>query len=160
MSCHQLNFSADLFYSSRLKKAKWRSMASTPGEKDTFSNQIKPHAMGRNFAGRQIPTFLDVTCRVRLHTVLHVVACCWELLGVVAQSLKPVRLFSQQLPTFLLFCDPRSAGQQCYILLQSSTNIVGATHAHYAWLAKSRVVSVPRCIQLPTLLGVFTFVCM
>ena len=83
LSCHQLNFSADLFYSSRLKKAKWRSMASTPGEKDTFSNQIKPHAMGRNFAGRQIPTFLDVTCRVRLHTVLHVVACCWELLRKV-----------------------------------------------------------------------------
>ena len=40
-------------------------------------------------------TLLDVTCCVRLHTLLH----------VVAQSLKPVKLFSQQLPTFLLFCD-------------------------------------------------------
>ena len=54
------------------------------GKKTRFRIEIKPHAMGRNFAGRQIPTFLDVTCRVRLHTVLHVVACCWELL-----SLKP-----------------------------------------------------------------------
>ena len=38
---------------------------------------------------------LDVTCCVRLHILLH----------VVAQSLKPVKLLSQQLPTFLLFCD-------------------------------------------------------
>ena len=43
-------------------------------------------------------TLLDVTCCVRFHTLLH----------VVAQSLKPVKLFSQQLPTFLLFCDHRS----------------------------------------------------
>ena len=130
-------------------------MASTPGEKDTFSNQIKPHAMGRNFAGRQIPTFLDVTCRVRLHTVLHVVACCWELLGVVAQRLKPVRLFSQQLPTFLLFCDPRSAGQQCYIRLQSSTNIVGATHALYARLTKSMGCFRPTMHTTPNIVGSF-----
>ena len=41
-------------------------------------------------------TLLDVTCCVRLHT----------LLDVVAQSLKPaVKLLSQQLPTYLLFRD-------------------------------------------------------
>ena len=34
------------------------------------------------------------------------------LLRVVAQSLKPVKLFSQQLPTFLLFRDRRSVEQQ------------------------------------------------
>ena len=50
-------------------------MASTPEEKkETFLNQIKPRANGHNFAGHQLPTFLDVTCRVRLHTLLHVVA--------------------------------------------------------------------------------------
>ena len=38
---------------------------------------------------------LDVTGCVRLHTLLH----------VVAQSLKPVKVLSQQLPTFLLFRD-------------------------------------------------------
>ena len=26
---------------------------------------------------------LDVTCYVRLHTLLHVVECCWELLRKV-----------------------------------------------------------------------------
>ena len=35
-------------------------------------------------------------------------ACCWMLLRVVAQSLKAVKLFRQQLSTFLLFCDRRS----------------------------------------------------
>ena len=45
----------------------------------------------------------------------HSVACCWMLLRVVARSLKPVKLFSQQLPTFLLFRDQRSVAQQCWI---------------------------------------------
>ena len=138
-----------LFDSSRLKQAKWCSMASTADKKDTFSSQIKPRPIGRNFAGHQLPTFLDVRCLVRLHTPLH----------VVAKSLKPVRLFSQQLPTFLLFCAPRGVGQRCWIRLHSSFNIVGVTHAHYAWLQSAWVFSVPRCIQLPTLLRVFAFVC-
>ena len=37
-------------------------------------------------------TMLDVTCCVRLHTLLHVVACCYVLLGIVAQSLEPLKL--------------------------------------------------------------------
>ena len=36
----------------------------------------------RNIVGQQLPTSLDVTCCVRLHTLLH----------VVAQSLKSVKL--------------------------------------------------------------------
>ena len=80
-----------------------------------------------------------------LRPFAHPVACCWMLLRVVAQSLKPVKLFSQQLPTFLLFCDRRSVAQQCWIRLHSSSNIVGATHAHYTWL--QRLMS---CI-LPTM---------
>ena len=55
-------------------------------------------------------TLLDVTCCVRFHTLLHVVPQMF--LRVVAQSLKPVKLFSQQLPTFLLFCDRRSVAHQ------------------------------------------------
>jgi len=44
---------------------------------------------------------------------MHVVTCCCVLLGVVAQSLKPVKLWSNQLllPTFLLFRDHRSVAQ-------------------------------------------------
>ena len=41
---------------------------------------LKAHANGRNIVGQQIPTSLDVTRYVRLHTLWHVVACCWELL--------------------------------------------------------------------------------
>ena len=39
-----------------------------------------------------------------LHVASVCTPCCM-LLRVVAQSLKPVKLFSQQLPTFLLFRD-------------------------------------------------------
>ena len=71
-----------------------------------------------------------------LRPFAHPVACCWMLLRVVVQSLKPVKLFSQQLPTFLLFCDRRSVSQQYihtlllppqrgWIRLQNSSNIVG-----------------------------------
>ena len=56
---------------------------------------LRLRANGRNIVGQQLPTLLDVTCCVCLHFLLH----------VVAQSLKPVKLFSQQLPTFLLFHD-------------------------------------------------------
>ena len=67
----------------------------------------------------------------------HPVACCWMSLRVVAQSLKPVKLFSQQFLTFLLFRDRRGAARQCWICLHSSSNIVGATQAHYTWFKKS-----------------------
>ena len=62
--------------------------------------------LGRNIVGKQPPTLLYVTCCVRLHTLLHVVACCCLLLGVVVQSLNPVKLLAtckqtQQVPTML-----------------------------------------------------------
>ena len=82
------------------------------------------------------------------------------LLDVVAQSLKPVKLFSQQLPTFLLFCDRRSVAQQCWIRLHGSSNIVGATHAHYAWITKTYgLYSSHDTLQVPNLLGVVASVC-
>ena len=94
------------------------------------------------------------------HPVAHPVACCWMLLRVVVQSLKPVKLFSQQLPTFLLFCDRRSVAQQCWIRLHSSSNIVGATHAHYAWITKTYgLYSSHDALQVPNLLGVVASVC-
>ena len=82
------------------------------------------------------------------------------LLGVVAQSLKPVKLFSQQLPTFLLFCDRQRVAQQCWIRLHSSSNIVGDTHAHYAWFTKTYGLYPSHdALQVPTLLGVIASVC-
>ena len=91
-----------------------------------------------------------VTCCVCLHTLLH----------VVAQSLKPVKLFSQQLPTFLLFCDRGSVAQQCWIRLHSSCNIVGAAHVHYAWFTKTYgLYPSHNALQVLTLLGVVVSDC-
>ena len=82
---------------------------------------------------------------------------CWML---HVPSVKPVKLFSQQLPTFLLFLDRRSVAQQCWIRLHSSSNIVGATHAHYAWFTKTYGLYPSRdALQVPTLLGVVASVC-
>ena len=46
-----------------------------------------------------------------------------RFVGVVAQSLKPVKLSNQQLPTSLSFRDQRGVAQQCWIRLHSSSNI-------------------------------------
>ena len=53
-----------------------------------------------NIAGQKLPTLLDFACCVRLHSLLHVVAFCCILLGVVE--------IGQLLPTFPLFRDRRS----------------------------------------------------
>ena len=81
-----------------------------------------------------------------LRPFAHPVACWWMLLRVVVQSLKPVKLFSQQLPTFLLFRDRRSVAQQCWIRLHSFSNTVEAAHAHNA-LFSQRLM----CCILPTM---------
>ena len=95
-----------------------------------------------------------------LRLFAYPVACCWMLLRVVAQSLKPVKLFNQQLPTFSLFCDRRSAARQCWIRLHGSSNIVGTTHAHYAWITKTYgLYSSHNALQVLNLLGVVASVC-
>ena len=95
-----------------------------------------------------------------LRPFAHPVACCWMLLRVVAQSLKPVKRFSQQIPTFLLFHDRQSVAQQCWIHLHSSSNIVGASHAHYAWFTKTYGLYPSHdALQVRTLLGVVASVC-
>ena len=101
-----------------------------------------------------------VGCYV-LRPFAHPVACCWMLLRVVVQSSKPVKLFSQQFPTFLLLRDcRRSVAQQCWIRLHSSSNIVGVTHAHYAWITKTYELYSPHdALQVLTLLGVVASVC-
>ena len=95
-----------------------------------------------------------------LRPFAHPVACCWMLLRVVAQSLKSVKLFSQQLSTFLLFRDRRGVVQQCLIRLHSSCNIVGATNAHYAWFTKTYALYPSHdALQVPKLLGPVASVC-
>ena len=41
---------------------------------------IRPRVKGSNIVDQQLPTLLNVICCVRLHTLLHVVACCWEFI--------------------------------------------------------------------------------
>ena len=104
------------------------------------------------------PTTPNIICWM-LHVASACTPCC-TLLDVVAQSLKLVKLFSLQLPTFLLFRDRRSVAQQCWIRLHSSSNIVGATHAHYAWFTKPYgLYSSHDALQVPTLSGVVASVC-
>ena len=106
------------------------------------------------------PTTSKIVGCYMLRPFPNPVACCWMLLRVVAQSLKPVKLFSQQLPTFLLFCDRRSVVQQCWIHLHSSSNIVGATHTHYAWFTKTYgLYPSHNALHVPTLLGVVASIC-
>jgi len=44
---------------------------------------LRLRANGRNIVDQQLPTLLDVTCCVRLHTLLHVFECCCVLLRKV-----------------------------------------------------------------------------
>ena len=79
--------------------------------------------------------------------LLDVVACC-------CAKFEPVKLFSQQLPTFLLFRDPRSVEQQCWIRLHSSSNIVGGHARSLCMVYKDLcVVSFPRCTVGPNIVG-------
>ena len=51
---------------------------------------LKPRANRRNIVGQHFPTLLHGFCMLR--PFAHPVACCSLLLGVVVQSLKPVKL--------------------------------------------------------------------
>ena len=69
---------------------------STQDKNFSFSfSELKSRAKARNIVGWYM-----------LRSFAHAFACC---LGVAAQSLKPVKLLSKQLPTFLLILDGRRA---------------------------------------------------
>ena len=72
------------------------------------------------------------------------------------------KVLNQQLPTFLFFGENRrSVAQQCWIRLQTSSNIncAGATHADYTWSSKSYgLYPSHNALQVLTLLGVVTSV--
>ena len=101
------------------------------------------------------PTTHNIAGCYMLRPFARHVACCCMLLRVVPQSLKRFKILSQQLPRFLFFCDRRSVAQQCWIRLHSSSNIVGATHAHYTWSPKSYGLYPSHdALQVPTVSGV------
>ena len=117
---------------------------------DNISIPVQTDAI--NIVG-QLPTLLDVTCCVRLHTLLHVVAWGCVMLGVVERSLKPVKRLSQQLLNFLFFRDRRNVAQQCSIGLHSSSNLVEGTHVHYMVHKVLWVAFFPWCTAGPNIVG-------
>ena len=109
---------------------------------------VRLRANGRNIVDQPLPTLLNVTCCVHLHTLLHVVVCC-------CAKFETGQTFQPTTPnTSFLLRDRRSVAQQCWIRLRSSSNIVGATHAHYAWFTKSYGLYPSHyALQVPTLLA-------
>ena len=65
------------------------------------------------------------------------------------------KVLSQQLPTFVLFCDRRSVAQQCWIRLQTSSNINCWGHARRLHMDFKVlwVVSFPQCTAGPNIVG-------
>ena len=62
----------------------------------------------------------------------HSVTCCCVLLGVDAQSLKPVKCLSQQLILFLLFRDRRSVvnSRELHVVSLEFTEFYGLYPSH------------------------------
>ena len=98
-----------------------------------------------------------------LHVASVCTPCCM-LLDVVAcycAKFETGQTFQPTTPnTSFLLRDRRSVAQQCWIRLRSSSNIAGATHAHYAWFTKSYGLYPSHyALQVPTLLGAVASVC-
>ena len=74
----QINVSYWPYLRQILTRECWDLAASVLGQIN-----VKPCANGRNIVGQQLPTLLDVTYCVRLHTLLHVVGCSCVLLPKV-----------------------------------------------------------------------------
>ena len=86
--------------------------------------------------------------------MLHVASVCTPCCA----KFETGQTFQPTTPNFLLFRDRRSVAQQ--IRLHSSSNIAGATHAHYAWIAKTYgLYSFHDALQVPNSLGVVASVC-
>ena len=115
--------------------------------------QVKPLAKEDNFFGQQLPTLLADTCCVRLYTLLHVVAR--------AQSLKPVKLLSQQLPTFsfVSWSSKRSATiLDPYVCAAFPTLLKPRTRITHC-LQSYRSYPSHDALQVATLLGVVASFC-
>ena len=113
---------------------------------------LKPCANGRNIVGQQLPAL--VGCYM-LRPFAHTVACCWMLLRVVAQSLKPVKLFSQQLIPNISFV-PLSTKRNATMLdpfAQLSQHCWGRARSLRMVFKDLWVVSFPRCTAGPDIVG-------
>ena len=84
----------------------------------------------------------------------HPVACCWMLLRVVAQSLKSVKLFSQQLPTLpFIPWSPKRSATMLDPFTQLFQHCWGHTHSLRMDYKDLWVVFFPRCTAGPNIVG-------
>ena len=108
---------------------------------------MKLHANGRNIVGQQPSTLLDVTCRVRLHTLWHVVACFWELLHPFAHHYQHGRNNSHH-------CWHNNVGSCCVRLhvfkcyMQTDITLF-AYNSQHCWMLHVASVCTPCCMSLP-----------
>ena len=109
------------FFHFRSKTCHVRSWYIPKNKFNTFVNYevLKTWANGHKIVGQPLPTLLDVTFCVRVHTLLHFVAFCWELFRLVENG-----------QTFSISANGRNnsqhLGQQCCIGLHGA---LGAGHA-------------------------------
>ena len=88
-----------------------------------------------------------------LHLFAHLVACC-------CAKFETGQTFQPTTPniSFVPWSPKQSA--QCWICLHNSSNIVGAMHAHYAWITKTYgLYSFHNALQVPNLSGIVASVC-
>ena len=112
-----------------------------------INRYLKPRANGRNIVGQQLPTLLDVTCCVRLHTLLHVVGCCCAKFET-GQTFKPTSLNI----SFVPWSPKRSATMldPFVLLFQHCWGHAGSLCKVYKDLW---VVSFPTCTVGPSIVG-------
>ena len=74
MAWHKSKNILPLIFSSNVRIIFW----TFAGASLFWTPNIKPRANRRNNVGQHFSTLLDVTCCVRLHTLLRVVTRCWD----------------------------------------------------------------------------------
>ena len=111
--------------------------------------RLKLRENGRNIVGQQLPTLLDVTCCVRLHTLLHVVECrCAKF--ETSQTFQP----TTPNISFVSWSPKRSA-----TMLDPFAQLFHYCWGH-AWFTKIYgLYPFHDALQVPTLLGVVACVC-
>ena len=108
-----------LFFSRRFSMTLWKvdsSLKRTSG--------VRLRANRRNIVGQQIPTMLDVTCCVFLHTLLRVVGSCRAKFDT-GQTFSPV-----QTDATLLTNNPNSV-VTCCVFLHTLLRVVGSCRAKF-----------------------------
>ena len=111
------------------------------------STKVNPRTNGRNIVGQQLPTLMDVTCCVRLHTLLHVVACCWAKFET-GQAFQPTTPYISFVPW-----SPKRSATMLDSFAQLFQHCWGHARSLRMVYKDLWVVSFPRCTAGPKIVG-------